>query len=168
MKLVSACLLGIKCNYANKAWFVKEIHDEFKEGLLFPVCAEILGGLSTPRLPSEIQGGDGHDVLAGKAKVIAENGDDATEHFISGAETVLAIAKTLNIKEALFTERSPSCGCGLIFDGSFTFRYKEGDGVTCALLKQNGINVKRILVDAKDEDEQMRLMRLKEQLNQAQ
>jgi uncharacterized protein YbbK (DUF523 family) len=160
--LVSACLLGIKCNYANKAWFVKENDDEFQKGSLFPVCAEVLGGLPTPRIPSEIRGGDGHDVLYGKAIVISEKGDDVTGKFVKGAEAVLEIAQTLNVDEALLIERSPSCRCGVIFDGTFSFRYKEGDGVTCALLKRNGINVRKITVDAKDEDGQMELMRLKE------
>ena len=165
MKLVSACLLGIKCNYAGKAWFKKDIHKEFLEGDLFPVCAEVLGGLPSPRLPAEIQGGDGHDVLSGRAKVIAENGDDLTAQFRSGAEKVLETAKALKCTEALLIERSPSCGCGVIFDGTFSFRYKKGDGVTCALLKENGINITPVMVDAKEEDEQMRLFREKEKQN---
>ena len=164
MKLVSACLVGIKCNYANKSWYAEEIEKEYKTGTLFPVCAEIMGGLSTPRTPSEIQGGNGYDVLDGKAKVISENGKDVTDNFLKGAKIVLEIANTLNAKEALLIERSPSCGCGKIFDGTFSFRYKEGDGVTCALLKRNGIAIKKIMVDAKDEDEQMRKMRMNEQL----
>ncbi|MDC7126845.1 MAG: DUF523 domain-containing protein [Spirochaetales bacterium] len=165
MKLVSACLLGIKCNYANKAWFVDEINKEFSKGELFPVCAEVLGGLDTPRHPSEIQIGDGYDVIDGKARVLNEIGEDVTEQFLSGAYKVLEIANTLKIEEALFIERSPSCGCDRIFDGSFSFRYKKGDGVTCALLKRNGFKVKKILVDAEYEEEQMKLFRQKEEKN---
>ena len=119
MKLVSACLLGIKCNFEGNAWAVPELVEEFRKGGLFPVCPEVLGGLPIPRTPAEIQGGEGIDVIDGKARVITEKGADVTAAFLEGARDVLALASTIGAREALLTERSPSCGCGMIFDGSF-------------------------------------------------
>ena len=80
-------------------------------------------------------------VIAGKAKVINMQGRDVTSEFLKGAQEVLRIAKAVGAKEALLTERSPSCGCGLIFDGSFKNKFVAGDGVTTALLKKNRLKV---------------------------
>ncbi|MGD6933233.1 MAG: DUF523 domain-containing protein [Candidatus Bathyarchaeia archaeon] len=141
MKLVSACLLGVNCNFEAKNWLNSRLLEEFQKGNMFPVCPEVQGGLSVPRVPAEIQGGTGEDVLEGKAKVVNMNGQDVTEQFLKGANQALQIAQSVGAKEALLTERSPSCGCGLIFDGSFKGRFIAGDGVTAALLKKNGIKV---------------------------
>jgi uncharacterized protein YbbK (DUF523 family) len=141
MKLVSACLLGINCNFEGKNWLSPQLRKEFENGDLFPVCCEVLGGLSVPRVPSEIVGGDGDAVLDGKAHVMNLDGKDVTAEFLKGANMVLAIAKSVGAKEALFIEKSPSCGCGKIFDGTFTSKFRLGDGVTTALLKRNGITV---------------------------
>jgi uncharacterized protein YbbK (DUF523 family) len=146
MKLVSACLLGVNCNFEGKNWLNTQLKEEFARGGLFPVCPEVLGGLSVPRVPAEIVGGDGSDVLAGKAKVLNMQGVDVTAHFLKGANTALAIAKSVGAKEALLIEKSPSCGCGKIFDGSFSDKFIVGDGVTAALLKKNGIKVKCVKV----------------------
>ncbi len=67
MKLVSLCLLGVNCNFEGKNWLNPQVLKEFAKGDLFPVCPEVLGGLSIPRVPAEITGGDGQDVLKGKA-----------------------------------------------------------------------------------------------------
>jgi uncharacterized protein YbbK (DUF523 family) len=149
MKLVSACLLGINCNFEAKNWLNLQLFEEFRKGGLFPVCPEVLGGLSVPRLPAEIQGGDGSNVLEGKAKVVNMEGVDVTSKFLKGAAEALKIAQAVDAKEALLTEKSPSCGCGKIFDGSFSYKFKEGDGVTAALLKKNGIKVTCIKVKNK-------------------
>jgi uncharacterized protein YbbK (DUF523 family) len=157
LKIVSACLLGVNCNFEGKNWLTPEVLEEFKKGGLFPVCPEVLeefkkgglfpvcpevfGGLSVPRVPSEIQGGTGADVLSGKAKVVNMEGVDVTCQFLKGANEALRIAQTVGAKEALLTEKSPSCGCGKIFDGSFKDKFITGDGVTAALLKKNGIKV---------------------------
>jgi uncharacterized protein YbbK (DUF523 family) len=141
MKLVSACLLGVNCNFEAKNWLNPQLVEEFQKGNLFPICPEVQGGLSVPRVPAEIQGGTGADVLAGKAKVVNMQGQDVTSQFLKGAQEALKIAMAVGAKEALLTERSPSCGCGLIFDGSFKDKFIEGDGVTAALLKKNGIKV---------------------------
>lgn len=141
MKLVSACLLGVNCNFEGKNWLNPKLLEEFKEGELFPVCPEVLGGLSVPRVPAEIQNGDGADVLCGRAKVVNEEGVDVTEQFVKGAQETLKIAEAVGAKEALLIEKSPSCGCGEIFDGTFSEKFVEGDGVTAALLKKNGMKV---------------------------
>ncbi|MGD6806301.1 MAG: DUF523 domain-containing protein [Candidatus Bathyarchaeia archaeon] len=141
MKLVSACLLGINCNFEGKNWQNPKLQEEFAKGDLFPICPEVFGGLSVPRVPSEIQGGDGLDVIEGKASVINLQGIDVTDEFMLGAYQALKIAQAVGAKEALLIEKSPSCGCGVIFDGSFTEKFKEGDGVTAALLKKHGIKV---------------------------
>jgi uncharacterized protein YbbK (DUF523 family) len=146
MKIISACLLGINCNYQAKSYPNPKLIAEFQKGNLYPICPEILGNLPIPRIPAEIQGGDGNDVLNGKAKVINQNGEDVTNHFIKGANQTLHIAQTLNATDALLTEKSPSCGCGQIFDGSFTDKFIRGDGVTTALLKKNKIQVISIKV----------------------
>jgi uncharacterized protein YbbK (DUF523 family) len=135
------CLLGVNCNFNAKNWLNPQLLEEFKKGNLYPVCPEVLGGLLVPRVPSEIQGGTGADVISGKAKVVNMQGEDLTCQFLKGAQETLRIAKAVGAKEALLTERSPSCGCGLIFDGSFKDKFVKGDGVTAALLKKNGIKV---------------------------
>ncbi len=135
------CLLGVNCNFEAKNWLNPKLVEEFQKGNLFPVCPEVFGGLSVPRVPAEIQGGTGADVLSGKAKVVNMQGQDVTSQFLKGARETLKIAKAIGAKEALLTERSPSCGCGLIFDGSFKDKFVEADGVTAALLKKNGIKV---------------------------
>lgn len=111
-----------------------------KEGLI-PVCPEVFGGLTTPRTPNEIVGGDGDDVIDGEAKVITKDGEDVTEEFIKGARRALEIARIFNIKKAILKQRSPSCGNGKIYDGTFSGNLIEGDGVTAALFKRNGIEV---------------------------
>jgi len=141
MKLVSACLLGINCNFKAENWLNPELLEEFKKGNLFPICPEVQGGLPVPRVPSEIQGGTGVEVLEGKAQVVNMQGEDVTEQFLKGAHEALRIAQAVGAKEALLIEKSPSCGCGLIFDGSFKDQFIAGDGVTAALLKKNGIQV---------------------------
>jgi uncharacterized protein YbbK (DUF523 family) len=146
MKLVSACLIGVNCNFKAKSWLNPRLSAEFLKGSYFPICPEVLGGLTVPRVPSEIVGGDGSDVLAGKAKVLNLEGTDVTVQFVKGACAVLEIAKSVGAEEALLTEKSPSCGCGKIFDGTFTDRFIHGDGVTAALLKKNSVKVTSIKV----------------------
>jgi uncharacterized protein YbbK (DUF523 family) len=146
MKLISACLLGINCNFEAGNWLNSKLYEELREGNLFPICPEVLGGLPSPRVPAEIQNGTGLDVLNGKAKVVNMKGDDVTKEFLKGANETLRIAKALGAEEALLTEKSPSCGCGKIFDGSFSNKFADGEGVTAALLKKNGVKVVSIKV----------------------
>jgi uncharacterized protein YbbK (DUF523 family) len=112
-----------------------------QENIAVPACPELLGGLSIPREPSEIKGGTGLEVLKRKCKVVTKSGKDVTNNFVSGAEILLSIAKKYNIKKAVLKSRSPACGCGEIYDGSFSGNLIKGDGVACALLKINGIEV---------------------------
>jgi len=142
MELISACLLGIKCSWdgtdkSSDENAMKLLSNE----VLIPVCPEQLGGLNTPRPPQEIQGGSGEDVLGGRCRVKNVNGDDVTEEFIRGAEQTLRIARLFKVSQFIEKSRSSSCGCGEIYDGSFSSKRIDGDGVTSALLKRNGIEV---------------------------
>jgi uncharacterized protein YbbK (DUF523 family) len=141
MKLCSACLLGVKCRYDGQSKPDERVLALAKTETLIPVCPEQLGGQPTPRPGAEIQGGDGLAVLNGTAKVMEPSGNDVTANFIAGAEEILKLAKLFNITEAILKQKSPSCGCGRIYDGTFSKTLIEGDGVTAALLKNNGIKV---------------------------
>jgi uncharacterized protein YbbK (DUF523 family) len=139
--LVSACLLGTNCKYNGGNNYNSEIAALVSRQKLIPICPEQLGGCPTPRLPAEIQQGSGKDVLCGKAKVIRKDGVDVSSEFIKGAEEVLNIAKQMNVKVAILKAKSPSCGKGIIYDGSFSGTTKTGNGVTTDILKANGIEV---------------------------
>ncbi|SCJ15664.1 DUF523 domain-containing protein [Intestinibacter bartlettii] len=142
MIIVSACLLGENCKYSggnNKSEnVIKYLED--KEYIL--VCPEQLGGLSTPRNPSEIityGNKDGNDVLSGCTKVLSNKGIDVTKNFIKGAEETLKIAKEHNVKTAILKAGSPSCGYKKIYDGSFLGNKIQGMGVTAAILNKENI-----------------------------
>jgi len=142
MKLISACLLGIRCTWSGDGKYKNDRAIGLSRvETLIPVCPEQLGGLTTPRVPQEIQGGTGEDVLNGKCKVMNKNGEDITNQFIRGAEETLKIVRQLNIKEFIGKSKSPSCGCGQIYDGTFSGRLIKGDGVTTALLRRNDIRI---------------------------
>lgn len=141
MRLCSACLLGIKC-----AWDGRDRKNEKATALsereeLLPICPEQLGGMPTPRPNAEIQNGSGEDVLNGKAKILNKKGEDVTGQFLKGAREVLRRARVFGIKEFIGKQRSPSCSCGEIYDGTFSGKLIKGDGMTTALLKRNGIRV---------------------------
>jgi uncharacterized protein YbbK (DUF523 family) len=141
MDIASACLVGKKCRYDGEARENEEIKQLYLEGRVKAVCPECLAGLKSPRCPSEISGGDGNDVLEGKARVIAEDGGDITQEFVEGAYKVLDAAKACGAKRAYMKSKSPSCGLGVIYDGTFSENLKPGMGVTSALLLKNGIEV---------------------------
>lgn len=132
MKIVSACLAGINCRHDRTSKPCKKVIELVKKGDAVPVCPEQLGGLLTPREPAEQKGN----------KVFTKSGKDVTAEFRKGAEEVLRIAKLHNAKEAILKQKSPSCGCGMIYDGTFSGKLIKGDGVTAALLKKNGIKVR--------------------------
>lgn len=141
MILVSACLLGINCKYNgdnNKDFKVLEY---LKDKEFIIVCPEQLGGMSTPRDPSEIIRLDGDAVINGETSVITNKRLDVTKKFKLGANETLKIAKLYNCKEAILKEGSPSCGSNYIYDGTFTGKKRDGIGVTTSLLKHNGIKV---------------------------
>lgn len=141
MKIVSACFVGIHCRYDQRHNALEEIRRLVREGKAIPVCPEQEGGLPTPRNPAEIVGGDGEDVLDGKARVIDNRGNDVTEQFLAGARKALAVAQAVGAKQAILKERSPSCGSCMIYDGTFSGGKKPGVGVTAALLRRHGIEV---------------------------
>ena len=131
--LVSACLLGIECKYnggANPHPLLMEAAGRGDVHLI-PICPECFGGLPIPRLPSEIRNG----------RVYAKDGRDVTEAFERGARAALHTARVYGCTAAILKERSPSCGSGLVYDGSFTGSLAPGDGVAARLLKENGIAV---------------------------
>ena len=141
MIAVSKCLAGYACRYDGCEKGTDEMIRMEKEGLAICVCPECLGGLPTPRPPCEIVGGDGADVLRGRARVIDINGKDQSEAFIRGAKETLRILREKRIDRVILKQRSPSCGMGEVYDGSFSGGIKRGNGVTTALLLDNDIKV---------------------------
>jgi uncharacterized protein YbbK (DUF523 family) len=142
MILVSACLCGVNCKYNGGNNLKPEILKLFKEGKAIPVCPEQLGGQATPRAPHEIVNGTGGDVLDGNCRVLGPDyDDDVTEEFIKGARETLKIAEECGAKVAILKARSPSCGHGSIYDGTFSGAKIPGNGVAAELLERNGIKV---------------------------
>lgn len=128
--LISACLLGFSCRYdgLKKEYDLNGIEKQYN---LIPFCPEIYGGLTTPRIPSEIIGN----------RVINKEGVDVTEQYEKGAREALRLCKMFDIRKAVLKEKSPSCGSRLIYDGTFSHKVTEGDGITAKLLKENGIEI---------------------------
>jgi len=141
VKLVSACLAGCHCRYDHGSLEHEAVLALICEGRAVPVCPEQMGGLTTPRLPAEIIGGTGEDVLDGRARVVNSAGDDVTAQFLAGAREALRMAQAVGATEAILKERSPSCGSAAIYDGTFSGVRVPGEGVTAALLRRHGIRV---------------------------
>ncbi|HHY71572.1 MAG TPA: DUF523 domain-containing protein [Thermoanaerobacterales bacterium] len=139
--LISACLLGLNTRYDGESNPETVFLEMVKTGEAIPFCPEQAGGLPTPRDPSEIIGGDGRDVLKGKARVITDKGQDVTEKFLKGAKETCKLAKLLGVDKAILKSKSPSCGCKCVYDGTFSGSLREGMGVTAAYLREHGINV---------------------------
>ena len=129
--LISACILGINCKYNGKNNYNPLVEKLKEKYILIPICPEEMGGLSTPRNPSEIL----------NDKVISSAGDDVTNNFFDGANKALDIVKKENISKALLKEGSPSCGSNYIYDGTFTKTKINGMGITARLLKNNNIKI---------------------------
>lgn len=142
--LVSACLAGARCRYDGRSKPDRTILEGVAEGWAIPACAEQLGGMSTPRPPAEIAGEDGHDVLNGSAKVLTIDGDDVTQEFVDGARVVADLVERCGITRAILQARSPSCGCGTIYDGTHSGTLVAGDGVLGAMLKERGIQIEEL------------------------
>lgn len=139
--LVSACLAGRACRFDGSDNADGRLAALVAEDRAILVCPEDEGGLGTPRPPAEIVGGDGRDVIAGRARVVTDQGADVTEAYLRGARIALDRARAAGATVAVFKARSPSCGKGCIYDGTFTRTQQVGDGVTTALLETNGIEV---------------------------
>lgn len=129
--VVSACLLGVNCRYCGDGCKNEEVLKLKKEHNLIPICPEQLGGLPTPRVPSE-------RVMD---RVMAQDGTDVTEEFMKGAKEALYISQLYDCNTAVLKKNSPSCGYGIIYDGTFTGVKVEGKGVTAELFANNGIRV---------------------------
>ena len=130
--MVSACLLGSPCNYkaaASPRDCVSDLGDDFE---LIPICPEVEGGLPVPRPPAEI-GPDG--------RVRTADGIDVTASFEQGARVAVELAASKQVVAAVLKARSPSCGSGLVYDGTFSARLVDGDGFTAAALRNAGIVV---------------------------
>jgi uncharacterized protein YbbK (DUF523 family) len=138
MVLISGCLVGLDCRHDGTTEKEDKVLAALKGRPLVPVCPEQLGGLSTPRAKAEIVGGDGHDVLTRRARVVDENGRDVTPSFIKGARETLKLARLLGVKEAYLKGKSPSCGLGAIWRKG---QLVQGDGVCAALLSENNIRI---------------------------
>lgn len=142
--LVSACLLGSPVRYDGSAKPVDDgLLDKWRlDGRVVAVCPELLGGFGTPRPPAEIANASGGSaVLDANARVIEVSGTDVTAQFVQGARAALTLAQHHGCRFALLTDGSPSCGSGFLYDGSFTGRRNEGEGVATALLRRHGIEV---------------------------
>ena len=129
--LISACLLGLKCRYDGLSKENKDIINMLDKFEFIPVCPEIFGGLETPRVASE---------KIGKS-VINKSGLDVTSNYKRGAEETLRLCKLYNCDIAVLKSKSPSCGKGLIYDGTFSGNLVLGNGITAQLLIDNGIQV---------------------------
>jgi uncharacterized protein YbbK (DUF523 family) len=127
--LVSACLVGVRCRYDGETKAEPRVIALAERATLVPVCPEQLGGMPTPRVRHERVG----------ERIVSESGCDATEAFDRGAQQALVIARICGATRAVLKARSPSCGVGVVYDGTFTGRLMQGDGVLAALLRSEGI-----------------------------
>ncbi len=138
--LVSACLLGVNCRYDGGNGKQEGLMGLIEKYNFIPICPEQLGGLETPREPAEqlvnVVTGDHNEI-----RVVDRSGKDVTNSFFKGAEETLKLARLYGCKRAILKERSPSCGHGCIYDGTFSGTKVPGDGVTARLLEENGILV---------------------------
>ena len=129
--LISACLLGCRCRYDGGSKPHPVVEKLAQRHELVPVCPEQLGGLPTPRPPAERRGD----------RVVTAAGGDVTEQYLRGAEEALMLCKLMGCQAAVLKERSPSCGSGAVYDGTFSGTLIAGDGVTAAALKAAGVPV---------------------------
>jgi uncharacterized protein YbbK (DUF523 family) len=131
MKIVSACLAGLNVRYDGKNKANEKVIQMVKDGKAIPLCPEQLAGFPTSREPMEIREG----------RVVTRSGKDVTEKMQRAAQDFLEIAKHFNVKEVIFKSKSPSCGKGLIYDGTFSGKLVKGNGIFTELLQKNGIKV---------------------------
>jgi len=131
--LISACLLGVNCKYngGSNALPPEALERLRQRCRLIPVCPEAAGGLPIPREPSERRGD----------RVVSRSGQDVTAAFLRGAETAAALAERFGAKKALLKSNSPSCGSGMIYDGSFSGTLTPGDGVAAEYLKRKNVDI---------------------------
>ena len=128
--LISTCLTGVPCRYDGRSKDAKVI-EKYPDIDFICVCPEVMGGLPTPRNCAEGLGN----------KVIDNQGNDVTKAFIEGANKALKVALDNHCQVALLKAKSPSCGNGLVYDGTFKGKLIAGDGIFASLLKENDISV---------------------------
>ena len=133
--LISSCLLGLNCRYDGQSKFYPEIENVINRFELVPFCPECYGGLPTPRDAAEIQLNDEG------IKVVTTRGNDVTKEYENGANSALFLCKKFGITVALLKAKSPSCGKGKIYDGTFSANLTDGNGITADLLLKSGIKV---------------------------
>lgn len=143
MIVVSKCLTGECCRWDGGTKMNESIKRLVESGEAVAVCPEQLGGLSTPRLPTELTA-SGEAVLAGRGRAVMSDGTDVTSCFIKGAYAALKAARECGATRAILKANSPSCGCGAIYDGGFCGRLVKGSGVAAALFELYGIEVRSI------------------------
>lgn len=129
--VVSACLAGEPCRYDGGCSPCPAVQRLIRAGQALPVCPETLGGLPTPRVPSEIRGGC----------VVAKDGTDVTDAFTRGAEEALRLAQENGCTAAILKARSPSCGSGEVYDGTFTGTRVSGEGVFARMAREAGFEI---------------------------
>ena len=129
--VVSACLAGEPCRYDGGCSPCPAVQRLIRAGQALPVCPETLGGLPTPRVPSEIRGG----------RVVAKDGTDVTDAFTRGAEEAVRLAQENGCSAAILKARSPSCGSGEIYDGTFTGTRVPGEGVFARMAREAGLEI---------------------------
>ncbi|MFJ7144383.1 DUF523 domain-containing protein [Pseudomonas protegens] len=140
--LVSRCLLGHRVRYDGGASGpFDQLAAWLQEGRVVALCPEVAGGLPTPRAAAEIPGGQGVDVLEGRAPVMTTEGEDVSAEFLSGARQALELVEKHGIRIAVLKANSPSCGNVLTYDGTFSGIKVQGEGVTAALLQRHGVQV---------------------------
>jgi uncharacterized protein YbbK (DUF523 family) len=128
---VSACLAGERCRYDGNTNEIPEIRKLVEEGKAVPVCPEVWGGLPVPRIPSERRG----------TMVINREGTDVTEAYMKGSRQALETCLKEGCQTAVLKARSPACGHGRIYDGTFTKTLIDGNGTFADMLEEHGINV---------------------------
>lgn len=131
MIIVSACLAGVECRYNGQDFSVPEVIEMVRKGQAIPICPEILAGLPIPRCSVEQYDG----------RILSKEGQDLTTEYERGAKIALQIAQVVGCKKAILKSKSPTCGCGKIYDGTFSGRLITGEGIFCTLLKNANIGV---------------------------
>ncbi len=128
MIAISMCLLGTNCTYSGKNNACEKAMELLRSGKGIPVCPEQLAGFTTPRIPAEISGD----------RIINKKGEDVTQQFQKGVDEAVRLVEMAGCKQALLKARSPSCGYGNIYDGTFTHTIVDGDGLFARRLKALG------------------------------
>jgi len=127
--VVSACLLGETCRFDGRGKYNSELLELLKDQTIIPICPEVEGGLPTPRPPAEIRG----------SGVFRKNGEDVSAAFLKGASISTEKSVSSHVTQAILKSRSPACGCGKVYDGSFSNTLIDGDGIFTQQLKSAGI-----------------------------